>query len=571
MNAHPPAIRHFEEAVDALLQAYRTGTPEAMQRHWEHTWHRRNHATMRTYVQLDLGRPSVSAGQEDDISLDDARWLVAREHGFQTWNALLKFYRELTVSPLSITGKPIRVLASRTADPDETSGWRSRDWHAVLSHLQTTRATVIDAAEQMTDAMLKDLASIDHLQVLNLSGSRGVTDAGIIHLAAMGQLRHLDLSGTGVTDRALELIASMPQLESISLARTGISDSGVAHLAHCDQLVDVNLQGTATGDGALRALTGKPRLSQLRSGNAVTDIGLAYLRDMPIFRSWHGGEPKVGLLSYDASPNYLLLRGTFTDGGMSQLADLAGLFALNLDASELRITSDGLIPLIDLPHLEWLAIDAKDDCLAHVARMPRLRFLGCQDTVATDDGFLALSQSPTIEYIWGRRCYNLRTNGFSALTRMPSLRGLAVSCKNVDDRAIARLPEFPSLRELMPMDIPDPGYRHIARCAGLESLVLMYCRDTSDAATEHLVALPQLKKYFASYTQITDRTPELLSQILTLESITLSGCGQITDAGVTHLARLPHLQSLAVSGPQLTGTFLSSFPPHIRVSFQSDD
>ena len=46
----------------------------------------------------------------------------------------------------------------------------------------------------------------------------------------------------------------------------------------------------------------------------------------------------------------------------------------------------------------------------------------------------------------------------------------------------------------------------------------MYCRETSDAATEHIVRLPHLKDYFASYTRITDRTPELLSHRWTRSS-----------------------------------------------------
>src|SRR5262249_42731273 len=145
-----------------------------------------------------------------------------------------------------------------------------------------------------------------------------------------------------------------------------------------------------------------------------------------------------------------------------------------------------------------------------------------QDTVTTDDGWVALSASRTLEYIWGRRCYNLRARGFTALSTMPALRALSVSCKNVDDSAIARLPEFPSLRELMPMDVPDEGYRHIGRCDGLESLVLMYCRDTTDRATEHIANLATLKNYYASYTRVTDRTPEILAGIASLETIGLT-------------------------------------------------
>ena len=100
---------------------------------------------------------------------------------------------------------------------------------------------------------------------------------------------------------------------------------------------------------------------------------------------------------------------------------------------------------------------------------------------------------------------------------MPALRGLSVSCLNVDDDALAALPRFPALRELMPMDVPDAGYRHIGRCRELESLILMYCRDTTDAATEHLTGLSKLTYYFNSYTTITDRTPEILSTMDSLE------------------------------------------------------
>jgi hypothetical protein len=205
--------------------------------------------------------------------------------------------------------------------------------------------------------------------------------------------------------------------------------------------------------------------------------------------------------------------------------------------------------------------------MPYIARMPRLRFLGCQDTVTSDEGFVALSQSRPIEYIWGRRCHNLRTNGFAALARMPALRGLSVSCKNVGDSGVAELSRFPALRELMPMDIPDEGYRHIARCEGLESLILMYCRETGDAATEHLVGLPRLRNYFASYTQITDRTPELLSRMDSLESITFSACAGVTNLGLAHLARLPRLRELRVSGPQITHAITKAFPAGVRVHY----
>ena len=205
-----------------------------------------------------------------------------------------------------------------------------------------------------------------------------------------------------------------------------------------------------------------------------------------------------------------MLRGPFTDRGMAQLAGLDGLFALNVDSDQLAITGAGLRhSRAAAPR--WLAFDAKDESMPHIAALPHLRFLMCQDTTAGDDGFVALSRSQSIEYIWGRRCHNLQRRGFMALADMPALR---VPVGELQERRRCRTvgaAALPALRELMPMDVPDDGYRHIGQCEQLESLVLMYCRDTTDAATQHITGLPKLKKYFASYNRITDRTPEMLS------------------------------------------------------------
>ncbi|MFI5209046.1 MAG: hypothetical protein ACHQ2E_01260, partial [Gemmatimonadales bacterium] len=180
---------------------------------------------------------------------------------------------------------------------------------------------------------------------------------------------------------------------------------------------------------------------------------------------------------------------------------------------------------------------------------------------------VALSRSRSIEFIWGRRCHNLGTRGFQALAQMPGLRSLSVSCLNVGDDGVAALPAFPALRELMPMDVADEGYRHIGRCRALESLVLMYCRETTDRATEQIVGLPGLQHYFASYTRITDRTPALLSGMSSLERVTLDGCAGLTDDGVAQLSRLPRLRELRVSGPGITAQVAARFPDGVRVHY----
>ncbi|HEV8214187.1 MAG TPA: hypothetical protein VGP95_00085, partial [Gemmatimonadaceae bacterium] len=492
---------------------------------------------------------------------------VALEYGFTDWDAL-KDYTKTLRGGRRLAAKPVGVFAA-DASPDTDSApiATSRDWDEIIALLVAHAPAQLGAMGQMTDDILADIARLDGVVGLYLNGSRGVTDDGLRLLGQLPRLKRLALGGTSITDRGLEALRHLPALENLSLAGTAITDAGARELAHCHALERLDLGWTRTGDGAIRALAGARSLTHLTTGVAVTDAGIPLLHEIPTFKSWQGGDVWNALTSYDSRPNHLTLRGPFTDRGMQSMRGLNGLAGLNLDDSHLSITATALEPLVSLPNLTWLGVDAKDDWMPYIAQMPALRFLGIQDTVAGDDGFVALSRSQTIERIWGRRCHNLRSRGFRALADMPRLRGLSVSCLNVDDSAIATLPTFPSLIELMPMDVPDAGYRHIGKCERLESLVLMYCRDTTDAATGHITGLRKLKSYFNSYTTITDRTPELLSTMDSLEGITFDTCHYLTNEGVGRLARLPRLKKLHASGARITSDVARPFRPEVRVTW----
>lgn len=567
--AESDALRRYARVADALVRAYAEPDMASMRIVWGYFGHRRTWDAMRRYVRLDLGRTETPAdGEVDTITLPDAQYLVARAQGFETWTELAAFASQVPAGAPALATRAVGLYAAPADEDSRIVAARSHDWNEVISLLRERQLPGFAANGQMTDALLDQVTRVDHLTSLDLSGSRELTDAGVRRLARLTQLRHLNLSGCGITDAGLAVLRRLPALESFAAAWTAVTDAGAAHLAACPALRRVDLMGTASGDGAIRALAGHQQLHELRSGNNVTDAGLPLLRDLPIFRTWRGGDVRMALLSPDARPNMLLLRGSFTDAGMKSLAGLDGLFALNVDNSELAVTGAGLAPLVDLPRLAWLAFDAKDESMPAIAALPHLRFLMCQDTAATDEGFVALGRSRTIEHIWGRRCHGLQRRGFLALAGMPALRHLSVSCRNVDDEGLSALPRFPALTELMPMDVPDAGYRHVAACPRLESLVLMYCRDTTDAATEHLAAMTTLKKYFASYTRITDRTPAILSGVDSLESITFDSCAGLTNAGLATLARLPNLRELrAESMPGVTRELAAAFPPGVLVRF----
>jgi hypothetical protein len=442
-----------------------------------------------------------------------------------------------------------------------------KDWDAVIAALAEQRLSALDASGQMTDALIERIVALGHVTGLELGGSRGLTDAGVRHLARLPQLQRLDLSGTGVTDRGLGILRELPDLRTFRLHHEDISDAGLMHLADCHRLERVDVFPGA-GAGTLRALGGKPRLHNLRAGKAFEEERLALLHDFPVFTTWQGGAIKIGLMDYDADPNSLTVHpaAPYSQRGLEPLAGLDGLFALNLDNPVAK--NAGLEPLLQLPRLGWLGHDATDESMRVIGQLPHLRMLMAQDTEAGDEGFVALSRSRTLEYIWGRRCYNLTGRGFAALSTIPSLRGLSVSCRNVDDAALSTLRRFPALRELMPMDVQDAGFRHVGRCENLERLWCMYCRDTTDIATEHIAGLPKLKTYYAGQTKITDRSLEILSRMPSLEMLEFWNCGGITNAGVAHLAALPALAEISIDGcRQVTPEAIAVFPARVRAKY----
>ena len=276
------------------------------------------------------------------------------------------------------------------------------------------------------------------------------------------------------------------------------------------------------------------------------------------------------------------MKAPFTNKGLANLAGLDGLFALNLfgstgmgpfDDSHSAVTATGLSRLVDLPYLGWLGCCAglgNDESMIHISAMPRLRMLSCQDAVAGDDGFASLSRSQTIEYIWGRRCHNLTGRGFAALASMPALRGLSVSCKNVDDEGLSALRRFPALREFMPMDVGDEGFRHVGRCEQLEALECMYCTATTDIATGHIAGLSKLKSYRAWSTRITDRSLEILGRMSSLERLLFYDCKGVTDAGLAFVAGLPRLREVNLESlPNITPEGLAVFHVDVRVSIST--
>jgi ankyrin repeat protein len=483
------------------------------------------------------------------LAPDEARMIVAQDAGFGSWDALLKAIETGTPPPpaFQIDEKENRARPYRRMSLD--------DWDEMIAAMKERRVTALDADGLFSDAVLKRITELEHVTRLRLGGSQEMTDEGLLQLARMPQLEYLDLGeypGGRLTDRGLEVLKHLPNLKRFEMTwQAGVTDKGVANLKYCDQLEHVTLMGSPTGDGAIEALQGKPKLISFNTGRLVTDAGLPLLQNFPALAT-------------------LLIDGSFTDAGLAGLAGIESIRDLDLFWHVTSITSDGFAHLARLPNLESLGCDGKlsdDTAMGHIGRMPRLRKLRAQESVATDAGFEALARSKTLEGFWGRVCQGFGSRAFRAFSKMASLRGMGVGLQDVDDESLAAFPDFPALRELTPIGLKDPGFRHVGQVKRLERLTCMYCRESGDAATEHIAGL-ELKYYYAGLTQITDRSLEILGRMSSLEKIELYECHHVTDAGLVFLARMPSLREAEFAGsPGITLEGTKVFPAGVRVAY----
>jgi ankyrin repeat protein len=555
----------YEALANDLVLAFDTGDAEALARFNRRFKQSLTADDLRAQIWKRVYSVRQAGGGPGSLQLGEARLLIARNAGFANWDRYMEAMS--TGAPLSapyaIGKKENRIGPRRMLSAAE--------WDTLIGVMKERKISQFHANGFVTDDVLARIAELDHVTHLDLGGAREVSDHGLLQLAKMPQLQYLDLSeypGGKLTDRGLTVLRHLPELRSFAMTwQKGISDEGAANLKYCNNIESVKLMGSPTGDGTIAALRGKAKLNRFESGRLVTDAGLAMLHDFPLLKSWHGPAAND-----DDDPTRLLVDGPFTNQGLAGLAALDGVYALDLFWHCSGITSAGLEVLTRMANLGSLGCDGNlsdDHAMQYYATIPKLRKLRAQGSAATDEGFIALSRSQTLETFWGREAPGLTGRGFAAFSKMPRLRVMGVSLKNVDDESLARLSQFPALRELTPIDVQDPGFRHVGKCEQLERLVCMYCRDTTDQATEFIRGL-RLKSYYAGKTKITDRTLEILSAMPTLERIEFWECAGITDAGLKFLAALPNLREVEfgnVPGVTLEGTAV--FPDRVNVDYST--
>ncbi len=151
--------------------------------------------------------------------------------------------------------------------------------------------TDVRLSPNANDAILVHVGRLSRPKCLDISGpwlnrsnprpnrsQSQVSDKGVENLNGLSELESLDLRNTEVSDDGLEVFGGLTGLVSLSLGNSRVTDSGLVHLAGLTKLVTLDLGCTQVRGNGLKHLKNLPRLSAIIfQGSQATDACLADL------------------------------------------------------------------------------------------------------------------------------------------------------------------------------------------------------------------------------------------------------------------------------------------------------
>ncbi len=178
------------------------------------------------------------------------------------------------------------TLLEQLALPPSSSFVAPRDFE----HLAPLRRLVSLSLARFPVADLGWCRGMSRLAFLDLSSCPVADLRPLAELPSLAQLSLQDCPR--VEDAALQALARLPRLASLSLAHTRVTDAGCRPLGELPSLTNLNLSGTEVGEAGLRCLASLSRLAALdvrRTRVAWDDLTL--LQGLPLLRVRHDPRP----------------------------------------------------------------------------------------------------------------------------------------------------------------------------------------------------------------------------------------------------------------------------------------
>lgn len=383
-----------------------------------------------------------------------------------------------------------------------------------------------------------------------------IGDEGISRLASLRNLNQLSMSGVGATNASLESLRQLSNLQILNISgNPGITDASIAALLVHGNLRQLSLARTGITPGGVRRLQSGLPGCQIDGGDAASAGGRT------IDLSQRGVTDETLPLALEgAPPTVLILEGPgITDASMALVASLPGLQRLEFHRTE--VTNDGLAALAGsnaLRRLElWNMPQITEEATQHIAAIPKLDRVVLKSTGIYGPGLERLQGKGLVGVYIG----NNQLDGemleqyilpFGTLNELD----LAGSGITDDDVRLLTGMELNSYLHLgYNSRITGPGLQYVADMPGVSRLILD-ASGVDDDGLRHLIGAEQIQRLYLRKTGVSDASVETIAALPNLIEVSVSDTN-FTQEGVDRLREL-------LPGLTITATHLQTpegYPP----------
>ena len=448
-----------------------------------------------------------------------------------------------------------------------------------------------DGVRPLTAAQFADICGIPGLYSLEIDEQPELADDWLDPLRSHPTLENFSAgrersiyfgfmapaSGTALTAAGCAILATVPNLSSVSLPGSPIGDDGLHALAKSSELAWMDVTACGVTDAGLAAFAGREGLRGAKlAGNAITDAGFVALELNDVWR--------LDLSDTECGDESLaFLRGRWRDSVPGRIAPPG----VEVDLSGSRVTDAGLRHLAAAPRIGRLALartavtgDGFDADLRFGGRFgTRIELTG---SALTDRGCARLADNVILGRNLNLTCGDttITSDGVARLATMSKLTELSIGGPNVTDAAVAPLAEAPALRRLRVQGSPLTGtaFADFQDFVQIRSLTLASCEITDDGVAA-IADMPDLERLWIAGGRVTDGCLSDLKYCDTLTSLQLQDVpvgsaklGELADFRPGPTNRQGKLR-LTLNGVGLTDAILAGLPPlpHVRsVQFRND-
>ena len=306
--------------------------------------------------------------------------------------------QELTLKSQNLTGHGLRYLARlpHLKQLDVTSAALTSEGLKSLPLLRALETLNLNGP--LSDDDLIPLIELPNLSDLSLSGwnrakddSRGITDRGLETLEELQNLESLGLSDLQVTDAGMRYVGSVTGLKFLYLSGLPITDAGLAPIGALAELRSLNLTRLRITNAGLKRLAGLPNIRSLTlSDTDVLDAGLVHLKTWEHLKSLD-----IDNVPYLSGAGLMHLRHLQT----IERLDLRGPGITNAALREAAYFEDLVSISVGAGFRESSSPCVDDGGLVHLKNLKLLSYLALTGTRVTDAGLEQLRGLPHLNTV----------------------------------------------------------------------------------------------------------------------------------------------------------------------------